>query len=68
MAGSGLFIVHTRKPRFIAEVNEPDIEPVLWLDDPGDMKPERLAGLMRRMGDWYTAYTNWEDDESFRNN
>lgn len=60
MADSSLYILHTRNPRFIAEVKEQEITPMVWLDEQ-DLKPERLTGLMQRMNDWYVAYTNWKD-------
>jgi len=62
MTDDRLFIIHNRKPRFIAEVKEPEIEVVQWIDDPD--RPERLAKLMSRMGDWYVAYCEWEDDDT----
>lgn len=63
LASEDLFIIHTRRPRFIARVNDPEIEVIEWLDDP-PTDADRLAGLMSRLGDWYRAYCDWEDDQS----
>lgn len=63
MSDDRIYILHTQEPRFLAEVDEPDIEVIEWYDDP-PADPDRLAGLMRRMGDWYRAYCDWEDDQS----
>ena len=63
------YIIHTRKPRFIAQRikrgEDVNIEVVDFIDDMkhhfgGDA--QKMVGLMRRMGDWYTAFCNWEKE------
>lgn len=63
------FIIHLRYPFVVAELNDDCCnliglwnEPLTgeWLTD-----PLKMAGLMRRMGDWYIAYCNWEDEKNF---
>lgn len=59
-----VFIYHSQKPRFIAEVDEPDIQVIEWIDQPDLTDPDTslsLAKLMRKTGDWYNEYTDWED-------
>lgn len=68
MVSDELFIYHSRKPRFIAKVDEPDIRVVEWIDLPEDLNPNRIAGLMSRISDWYRAYCDWEDDDSYKMN
>ena len=69
----GFYIIHTQTPRFIAKKVEDDpttdFKIVMEIDsfmEAFQGKPERMAGLMRRMGDWYVAYCRWED-ENFDN-
>lgn len=63
MASTRSFIYHSRRPRFIAEILEDldgaDIEVIDWIDEPAG-NPDRITGLMKRMGDWYAAYCAWE--------
>lgn len=33
----------------------------LWIADTKPIDPDRLAGTMRRMADWYRSYCIWED-------
>lgn len=63
---SDLFIIHTRRPRFIARVTYhgtgPDAEQVLdlnWIDAPGDLNAEPLRQLMHEA----SAYLRRAQDE-----
>ena len=49
------FVVHTQEPLCIAEIhkNETDIELKGVAIEQSNIDPQRLAGLMSRMGDWY---------------
>jgi hypothetical protein len=55
------FVVHTQDPIVIAEVKEDpnekfiDLEAVAHDSQAHTQDPNRLAGLMRRMGDWYRS-------------
>jgi hypothetical protein len=53
------FVVHTQTPIVIAEVlcdeNGPYLEAVTYEPAAETLRPNRLAGLMRRMGDWYRS-------------
>lgn len=55
------FVVHTQHPICISEVKENfeekfiDIVDVAHDSRTSEISPERLAGLMRRMGDWYRS-------------
>lgn len=33
-----------------------------WVEE-NSLHPDKLAGLMRRMADWYHAYLIWEDNQ-----
>ena len=52
------FVVHTQRPRFIAEVIEtrtlgaPQLEPH-WIDDVHDIEIDEIKRLMRHAVDWY---------------
>lgn len=56
-------VVHTRFPRFIALLQD-DLESfeMIWIEQ-NDLSADKLAKLMRRMGDWYRAYCEWEDQQ-----
>lgn len=62
------YVIHTQQPRFIArfiEGHESSFEIVDEIDDmvaffKGDVS--KIAGLMRRLGDWWVAYCNWEEE------
>jgi hypothetical protein len=63
-------VVHTSYPEFIAAVSRGadgaiDIKPSVWLCDKKNINAADLAGLMRRMGDWYyyTVVRNVPDDK-----
>ena len=54
--GKRNFVVHARNPIVIAEVferNGIEIEAINYEPAAENESPERLAGLMRRMADWY---------------
>lgn len=63
------YVIHTQQPRFIArliEWHESSFEIVDEIDDmavffKGDVS--KIAGLMRRLGDWWVAYCNWEETQ-----
>lgn len=64
---SGEYVYHTQEPRFLAKrvYGNPvtDFEIVQEIDHIGDFYKNdvtRMAGLMRRLGDWYIAYKTWE--------
>lgn len=63
------YVVHTQEPRFIAKkvYNNPtsDFEIVMEIDNLSIFfagRPERMAALMRRLGDWWKAYITWEEN------
>lgn len=33
----------------------------VWVAQTKPIAPDRLAGLMRKMADWYQSYIEWED-------
>lgn len=37
----------------------------LWVESCELFSADRLAGLMRRMADWYEAYLIWEDSQDY---
>ncbi len=53
------FVVHMQTPIVIAEVfkdeNGPYLEAVTYEPSAETLSADRLAGLMRRMGDWYRS-------------
>lgn len=64
-------VVHAKFPEFIAAVTHnsdgsTDINPRHWLCDQNNIDVNNLAGLMRRMGDWYffTVVKKEEYDDS----
>lgn len=61
------YVIHTQRPRFIAKrvYDNPatDFEIVDEIDNivtafAGD--PQKIAGLMSRLGDWYATYLKWK--------
>ena len=52
------YILHTQDPKILARVEDQDINAVWWEET--DMRPEQLAGLMRRMADWYIQFKSHE--------
>lgn len=65
------YVIHTQEPRFIAKYTPDgtmsDFEIVQEIDNisaffGGDVK--KIAGLMRRLGDWFVAYCKWEEENS----
>lgn len=52
------YILHTQDPKIIAKVEGHEINAVWWEET--DMKPEQLAGLMRRIADWYIQLKSYE--------
>jgi hypothetical protein len=55
------YILHTGEPAFLAHVlvfdsGTTDIAVVKWLDEPTTHSAQRMAALMRRMGDWYQRH------------
>lgn len=68
------YVIHTQEPRFIAkrvyENPGTDFEIVQEIDDmntffKGDL--QKMASLMRRLGDWWVAYINWEEENHDEN-
>lgn len=60
------YITHTQKPRFLAKHTPGNpLSEFEIIDDIDNMSaffnndPIKLAGLMRRLGDWFVAYCNW---------
>lgn len=65
------YIYHSQKPRFLAKrVHDHSDTDFIIVDDIDDMlaffngRAEKVAGLMRRLGDWYMAYCKWEEDNA----
>lgn len=63
------YILHTQEPRFLAKrvQDNPmtDFEIVMEIDNMGAFFKNdvmKVAGLMRRMGDWYVAFIKWEEE------
>lgn len=63
------YVIHTQEPRFIAQYTPDgpisDFGIVQEIDSIAAFyqgRPERMAGLMRRLGDWWQAYSKWEED------
>jgi len=59
MGDSRVYILHCQAPRLLAQVVDQSLE-VIWTDK-SDTDAKRLAGLMRRMGEWYAKYCEWEN-------
>lgn len=66
------YVIHTQEPRFIAKrvYDNPgtDFEIVVEIDNmnvffKGDAL--KMAGLMRRLGDWWVAYLKWEETQDY---
>lgn len=61
------YILHTRFPRFLAKVmpQRDGSNQIIVIEEydamPAD-NPLKVAGLMRRMGDWFVAYCQWEEE------
>jgi hypothetical protein len=54
---NGVYILHTRKPRFLAKVKENDtFEMVDIIDDFSEYDASKITGLLNRLDDWYKAY------------
>jgi hypothetical protein len=69
------YIYHTQKPRFLAKFTPEDPLSHFQIVDEIDNFVEfyggdaaraasKIAGLMRRMGDWWVAYCNWEENNA----
>lgn len=63
------FVIHLRYPVVVAEVNPeaPNVLNGVWNEPLTEEwnDPLKMAGLMRRMGDWYHAYCkryNYEEE------
>ena len=63
------YIYHTQQPRFLAKkVEDNPLSGFELVDDIDNMSeffkndPSKIAGLMRRLGDWWSAYIKWEDN------
>jgi hypothetical protein len=72
MAEKGaVYVLHTQQPKFLAKhtPNGPmsDFEVLEWYDAPiafyGPDAAVKLAGLMRRMGDWWVAYKEFINNQ-----
>ncbi len=68
------YILHTQQPRFLAKrVHDNPTTDFEIVDDIDNMAvffkndSTKVAGLMRRLGDWYVAFINWEED-NYNNN
>lgn len=66
------YVIHTQDPRFIAkrvyDNPESDFEIVQGIDDMANFfkdDPQKLAGLMRRLGDWYVSYCEWDKEQNY---
>ena len=54
-----VYVLHTRKPRFLAKVERGSFEIVDDMDSMLEFfggNPDKVQGLIKRMGDWYKAY------------
>lgn len=62
------YILHTQPPRFLAKVTPEDnlrnFEIVDEIDSFSDYPPEKIAGLMNRMFEWFTKYCEWEENNA----
>lgn len=65
----GEYVYHSQQPRFLAKrvYDNPttDFEIVDDIDNMGNFfksDVSKIAGLMRRLGDWYVAYLKWENE------
>ena len=63
------YIYHSQKPRFLAKYTPDDpLSHFAIVDDIDDMAnffnydAGKLAGLMRRLGDWFVAYLKFEEE------
>lgn len=54
-----VYVIHTQTPRFIAKVEGNDINIVLEIDSI-ILNSVELAGIMRRMGDWWYSYLKFK--------
>lgn len=66
----GEYILHTRKPRFLAQrvYDDPknDFKVVDDIDDMAaffEQDTAKIAGLMRQMEEWYRSYQDYLDDQ-----
>lgn len=66
----GEYIYHSQLPRFLAKrVTDNPLSDFEIVDDIDNMGAyfkgdvSKVAGLMRRLGDWYVSYLNWENDK-----
>lgn len=63
------YVLHTQQPRFLAKrVHQnptTDFDIVMEIDDMAKFfnnDVSKIAGLMRRLGDWYVAFIKWEEE------
>lgn len=57
-----VYVIHTRFPHFIARLEDDQQNfTIAWIES-NEMDVMRMASLMRRLGDWYVTYCNWEDN------
>lgn len=56
-----VFIIHTQDPVIIAEVIDNNIEGKYIGET--NLESTKIAGIMRRMGDWYINYLNWKKEQ-----
>jgi hypothetical protein len=62
--GDRLFITHTRHPVMIAQVIDGEfkpiyIDPTFCIEHDETVYKEKIAGVMKRMADWFNAYLKW---------
>ena len=62
------YVYHTQQPRFLAKITEDSLSQFEIVDDIDNMllffnnDPGKVAGLMRRLGDWWVSYIKWEEN------
>lgn len=72
MADPGIeYVYHSQKPRFLARYTPDDpLSHFAIVDDIDNMAAffngdvTKVAGLMRRLGDWFVAYCKWEEEHA----
>jgi hypothetical protein len=59
---NGVYILHTRKPRFLTKVKGDDtFEFIDIIDDFSEYKSEKINGILKRLTEWYAAYKIYKD-------
>ncbi|MDR0753883.1 MAG: hypothetical protein LBF04_00645 [Prevotellaceae bacterium] len=64
----GMYILHTRKPRFLAKIKDDgSFEIVDMIDSFSEHykgNADRTEGLIKRLAEWYRAYKIYEDGKN----